>query len=360
MDGRTFTQELQLSSQGAGKLSWVAGLFYMDEHLDILNEFLFLHDYIQETESSAIYGEATYSLTDRLRITAGGRYTEDKKEIDMDAIGLGGAFSVQGEKIKFDEFTPKLAIDYSVSDDVLIYASAQDGYKAGAFQGFPQQLTDLTEEALQPEIVRAYEIGTKSTWLDGALVLNAAAFFSDYEDKQLNIFNPGTLGFVSRTAKAEMYGVELEWAWRATESLTVTGFVATFKGEIKDPDPNDPLVPPDGTKISFMPDVTAKLGLEWIKPIGNGGEFFAGGNVSHTGEIDFAVFNDPVARMPSYELIDARLGYRTADRRFEISAGGRNLADEEFVYTAAVVDGGTLWMGEPRTWAITLRYQLSQ
>lgn len=360
MDGRTFTQEIQLSSQGQDRLSWVAGIFYMDESLDILNEFLFFHDYVQDTQSSAIYGEATYSLTDRLRITAGGRYSEDRKKIDMDAEGLGGAFAVQGLKVKFDEFTPKLAIDYSVSDDVLVYASVQDGYKAGAFQGFPQQLTDLTEEVLQPEIVTAYEIGAKTTWLDGALVLNTAAFFSDYKDKQLNIFNPDTLGFVSRTAKAEIYGIELEWAWRATDNLTVTGFFATLEGELKDPDPNDPLVPPDGTKVTFMPDISAKLGLEWVQPLVNGGEFFVGGNVSHTGEIDFAVFNDPVARLPSYELLDARLGYRTADRRFEISAGGRNLTDEDFVYTASVVDGGTLWMGEPRTWAITLRYQLSQ
>jgi iron complex outermembrane receptor protein len=360
LDGRTLTQEFQIASSGEGKLNWVAGVFYMDERLDVLNEFLFLHDYVQDTESSAIYAEATYSLTERLRVTVGGRYTEDDKEIDMDAIGLGGAFSVEGETISFNEFTPKLAVDYSVSDNLLIYASAQDGYKAGAFQGFPQQLTDLTEEELQPEIVTAYEIGAKSTWLDGGLVFNAAAFFSDYEDKQLNIFNPATLGFVSRTAKAEMYGFEVEWTWRATGNLTVTGFVATFEGEIKDPDPTDPLVPPDGTKIAFMPDVSAKLGLEWVRPLDNAGELFVGGNLSHVGEIDFAVFNDPVARMPSYELIDARLGYRTADGRFEISAGGRNLADEEYVYTAAVVDGGTLWMGEPRTWAITLRYQLTQ
>jgi outer membrane receptor protein involved in Fe transport len=63
-------------------------------------------------------------------------------------------------------------------------------------------------------------------------------------------------------------------------------------------------------------------------------------------------------RQDSYTLLDARVGYRTAGGKFEVSLGGRNLTDEEYAYTAAVVDGGTLWMAEPRTWAATFRYKV--
>jgi iron complex outermembrane receptor protein len=92
MDGKTFTQEFQLASSGDGKLKWVVGAFLMQEKLDILNQFLFLHDYIQDTDSMALYGELTYPLSERMRLTLGGRLTEDKKEIDMFGIGLGGTF----------------------------------------------------------------------------------------------------------------------------------------------------------------------------------------------------------------------------------------------------------------------------
>jgi outer membrane receptor protein involved in Fe transport len=60
-----------------------------------------------------------------------------------------------------------------------------------------------------------------------------------------------------------------------------------------------------------------------------------------------------------YELVDARIGYRAADDRLEIALGGCNLTDEEYAYTAAAVDGGTLWVAEPRTWSISFRYQLA-
>ena len=133
-----------LAPRLAPALKWVVGAFLMQERLDILNQFLFLHDYVQDTDSMAVYGELTYPFTDRLRLTVGGRLTEDKKEISMFGIGLGGTFREDGLKIDFNDFTPKVALDYSLSDDALIYASAQEGYKAGAFQGFPQQLTDLT------------------------------------------------------------------------------------------------------------------------------------------------------------------------------------------------------------------------
>lgn len=360
MDGQTFTQEFQLASSGDGPLSWVVGAFLMQEKLDIVNQFLFLHDYVQDTESLAVYGELTYSLTDRLRITVGGRLTEDEKEISMFGIGLGGTFSADNLKIDFSDFTPKLALDYSISDDALVYFSIQDGFKAGGFQGFPQQLTDLTVEFLRPENVRAYELGAKTTWLDGRLTLNGAAFFSDYESKQLNIFNPATLGFVSRTTNAEMSGLEIELTWRPSEQLTINGFIATFDGEITKSNESDPLLPVKGTKIAFMPDVSAKIGFDYSIPRAGGGEFFIGGNLQHVGEINFAVYNDPQVAQKPYELADARIGFRTADNRLEVALGGRNLTDEEYAYTAAAVDGGTLWMAEPRTWSVNFRYQLSQ
>jgi len=357
MSQRQFTQELQYVSPSDGSFNYVAGLFFMDEEFDVLDLFLFSHDYTQSTQSVAAYGEATFDFSDRLSATVGARWTRDEKEIDEDAVGIGGAFSVRGLEKSWTDFSPKVAVDYRITDTALIYVSAQEGYKAGAFQGFPQQLTDLTEETLNPEEVRAYEIGAKTEWLEGDLTANFAYFFSDYDQRQINAFNPATLGFVAKSVDAEISGLEVEFRGRISAGLSVYAFLGTLDGEVTGSDPNDPLVPPEGTRLPFVPEVNVKAGLDWERMLAGGASIFVNANVAWKDKTYFAIFNEPQAVQPSHELVDARIGYRTADQRFEVALGGKNLTDEEWAYTAAVVDGGTLWMAEPRTWSLTFRYR---
>lgn len=357
LDHRQFTQEFQLASSGDGAFDYAIGLFYLEEKFHNVDVFLFLADYVQSTKSYALYGEGTYQIFDRTRITFGGRYTQDKKTIDGDYIGIGGTFSVSDLKADFNNFSPKIGIDYRLNDRALIYATATEGYKAGGFQGFPQNLTDITQEIVRPENVRAYEIGAKTEWLDGRVVLNGAAFFSDYTDRQLNSFNPATLGFVARSVDAEIKGIELELTAALTADLTLSGFVSTLDGKVTKADATDPLVPPVGKKLPFVPDVSGKIGLDWNIPVASGAEWFIGTNVAYKGKIYFATFNEPFAVQKAHELVDARFGYRTADEKLEISLGGRNLTDKEWADTGAVIDGGVLWMAEPRTWSVTFRYQ---
>jgi iron complex outermembrane receptor protein len=356
LDHRQFTQEFQLASSGEGALNYAVGLFYLDEKFHNVDVFLFLDDYFQTTKSYAVYGEGTYQVFDRMRVTVGGRYTQDKKSIDGNYIGLGGAFSVTDLKADFSNFSPKLGVDYRLSDQALIYATVTEGYKAGGFQGFPQNLTDITQEIVRPEDVRAFEIGAKTEWLDGRVIVNGAAYFSDYTDRQVNSFNPATLGFVARSLDAEIKGIELEFTARLTENVTLSGFFSTLDGKVTRADATDPLVPPVGKILPFVPDVSGKIGIDWNIPVANGGEWFVGTNVAYKGKIYFATFNEPFAVQNGHELVDARVGFRTADQKLEVSLGGRNLTDKQWADTGAVIDGGVLWMAEPRTWSVTFRY----
>jgi iron complex outermembrane receptor protein len=357
LDQRQFTQEIQLASSGEGKFNYAVGAFYLDEQFHNVDAFLILDDYTQSTKSYAIYGEGTYQLMERLRVTVGGRYTQDKKDLDGDYIGIGGVFSVRGLKKDFNNFSPKVGVDFRINPSALVYATVTEGYKAGGYQGFPQNRTDIVDEIVRPEDVRAYELGAKTEWLDGRVVFNAAAYFSDYKDKQINSFNPATLGFVARSVDAEIKGVELELAARVTDALTINGFVSTLDGKVTKANPRDPLVPAKGNKLPFVPSVSGKIGFDWAMPQASGAEWFFGGNVAWKSQVEFASVNTDFAVQKAHELLDARFGYRTSDRRFEVSLGGRNLTNKKWADTGALIDGGVLWMAEPRTWSITFRYQ---
>ena len=358
MQHRQVTQEIQYVSPELGRFSYVAGLFFMSEEFDLLDLFLFSHDYTQTTKSYAAYGEATVSLSERWSLSLGGRWTKDDKKIDEDGVGLGGAFSVRGLGRDWTDFSPKAALKFQVSDQAMMYVSAQEGYKAGAFQGFPQRLTDLTEEILAPELVRAYEIGAKTEWAEGRVMANAAYFFSDYDQKQINAFNPATLGFVARSLDAEIRGLELEIAAQVAEGLRIFGLLGTLNAKVTNSDLSDPLVPPKGTRLPFVPEVHIKAGLNWERQLAGGGRLFLDASIAWKDKSYFAIFNEPFAAQPAHELIDARAGYRTADDRIEIAVGGRNLTDQAWAYTAAVIDGGTLWMSDPRTWSASFRFSL--
>ena len=358
MTHRQITQELQFVSPALGRFTYVAGLFFMNEEFDLLDRFLFVHDYTQTTNSFAAYGEATLALAERWSLSLGGRWTKDDKEIDEDGVGLGGTFSVRDLGSDWSDFSPKVALKWQVSDQAMLYLSAQEGYKAGAFQGFPQQLTDLTEEILDPEQVRAYEIGAKTEWAEGRIVANMAYFFSDYDQKQINAFNPATLGFVARSADAEIRGLELEVAAQVADGLRIFGLLGTLNAKITNADPSDPLVPPKGTRLPFVPEVHIKAGLNWERELAGGGQLFLDANIAWKDKTYFAIFNEPFAVQPAHELIDGRVGYRTADSRIEVALGARNVTDEAWAYTAAVIDGGTLWMADPRTWSVSFRYGL--
>lgn len=357
LDHRQFTQEFQLASTGEGVFNYAVGLFYLEEKFHNVDVFLFLDDYFQSTQSYAVYGEGSYKIFDRTRVTFGGRYTQDKKSIDGNYIGIGGTFSVAGLKADFNNFSPKLGLDYRLNERALLYATVTEGYKAGGFQGFPQNRTDITQEIVRPEEVSAFEIGAKTEWLNGRVIVNGAAYFSDYKDKQVNSFNPATLGFVARSLDAEIKGIELEFTARVTDDLTLSGFFATLDGKVTKVVAGDPLVPPVGKTLPFVPDVSGKIGLDLNIPVVGGGEWFVGTNIAYKGKIFFATFNEPFAVQKAHELVDARFGYRTADRKLEVSVGGRNLTDKEWADTGAVIDGGVLWMSEPRTWSMTFRYQ---
>ncbi|WP_255247113.1 TonB-dependent receptor [Sphingopyxis sp. GW247-27LB] len=194
---------------------------------------------VSETESYAVFGEAYWNLTDDFKITAGLRYTDDKKvatpyksQLLLGMGPLGGGNISRGYprspdiRQRWGRITGRIVADWkpklSFTDDSLIYVSYARGYKGGGANPPSIDVGPMLQifshpETFKPESVDAFEIGTKNILANGKLTLNASAFYYDYKDYQVS-------QIVDRLAlnenyDAEIWGAELEMAWKPTPRI---------------------------------------------------------------------------------------------------------------------------------------------
>lgn len=325
-EAKTFSQEFQLLSRGDGPLNYVLGVYYFSDELRavFINEQFatrivrgagnpitstpgaggFYDEQRAETESVAAYAQGTYAVTERLKLTAGIRFTRDTKDFQFanaDAVlptlgtpaipqgafitlATGGipasAFGVQGaptncvfpatavqprpgfaclpnntarltgatyDTATFEKTTWRLAVDYQLTDDSLLYGSISSGFRSGGFNSGQNQAA--LQPTFEPEEVIAYEIGSKNRFFDNTLQVNAAAFFNSYdslqEQRQVPVANT-VLSIIENSGKAEAKGIELETIWRPVQDLTL-GFNLSVLDAVYTDFKNAPL--PFGTSI---------------------------------------------------------------------------------------------------------------
>jgi outer membrane receptor protein involved in Fe transport len=221
---------------------------YIDPNsIDSLNDLghnYFLSRNPYKLISYAAFGEAYYNIADNLKVTAGLRWTVDKKEAPVIPSWLLAANTVGYPVVEIVEQewrkpTGRVAIDWkpnlAFTDETMIYASVAHGYKAGGMNpppygkailtfGIDDALGDLVTTAsathpktFDPEYVNAFELGSKNTLANGALTLNLAAFYYDYDGYQLSQIVDRSA--VTDNFDATVWGLELEADWRAAENL---------------------------------------------------------------------------------------------------------------------------------------------
>ena len=326
---KTFSQELQLVSNGSGPLEYVVGAYYFKDKLNgtfINQQFIqvvpgdtrppavrqsngFYQEFRAETRSVAAYAQASYAMTERLKFTAGIRYTRDSKDFQFananevlpfvagaplaTAITLStgnipaASFGVQGAPTNctyvtvplpqpgfrclpadttrfvgatfntatFKKVTWRVGLDYQVSDDSLLYASASTGFSSGGFNG-SQAAAALGRSTFAPQTVTAFEIGSKNRFADNSIQLNLAAFYNRYsslqEQRQIPVGNT-TLSIIENSGKARSYGAELEAIWKPVDALTLNATFAYLNAEYTQ---YDQVAAPFGTSI-LVADATA-------------------------------------------------------------------------------------------------------
>jgi iron complex outermembrane recepter protein len=338
---RTVSQELQLSSDSSGPLVWTLGAYYFrltgkyDPPAVIFNvpPPRLVINAAPKTESYAIYGQGTYSITDQVSVTAGLRWTKE----DRDITGVRQVFAgpnlvatVPGQSsLDTDQFTWRLALDYRPNNDVMAYASYNRGFKSGGFNP-----TEIPYNAFLPERIDAYETGLKLDLLDRRLRLNPAAFYYDYTNLQ-SVTYPAGLPVTRNAASAEIYGIDLDFEAAVSNAFTLTGglswlharFTNFVDAQISTPLPagGNALTKANltNTRLNNTPDWTVNLGANYAIPMGDNMLTLAANYSYNDG-----FYGDPENRFrqDSYSLVNASARLDVGEQ-FSITAWAKNIGN---------------------------------
>lgn len=364
-----------------------------------------------KTESYAVFGDFNWAFAEGFRLSFGGRYSHDKKELsngfaantllDPDNIDLTKIALVGRGKASFNKFTPKVGIDWRPNQDVMVYASWSRGYRSGGFS--PRAATAATASTpFQPETVDAYEVGVKLAAFDRKLEINLAGFVSDYKDMQQNLTVPGgPTGNQTITGNvpggALIKGIEADGTLRVTDNFKITGSIAIMDSNFRNfvtcgayaagPVATNAcgagLVPFNysANRLIYAPDFTASLGAEYVQPTGFGDittnigwrhispydEQLSAASLTvatnGSGEATGVTVNgnDPRVRTTTQDLVDASMTFNfdLKDTKAYLRVFTRNLLNEKTTTHAFTVAG--LWSFgmalEPRTYGVTAGFR---
>lgn len=382
------SQEFQLLYDGGERLAGVVGLFYLDGEAGGLVQNIFFGSIfgttngITETESTAVFGDWSYALTDRLSLNAGLRITrEEKRGIAFNAGYSDATFATitsvsadYDQKETFNSTSPKIGLDYQVSDDLMVYGHISRGFKSGGFNVraqsnfFPESALPFDDEQLTN-----LELGLKGTFLDDQLVLNTAIFRGDYEDVQVSTFtgfdsdNDGQddsfFGNFLNAGDATIQGIEVEFTIQpaSIEWLSLSGnanYLDASPDSIVDLNGNMLL---DTQVITNAPEKTAALFANVDFPA-FGGSIVANMGLSYRDKSVLTNEGEGVEPLtqPAFTLWGASFGYISGDGRFSAMVHGKNLGDKEYLtngYNIPVLGIKTGSVGTPRTVVATLGYR---
>jgi iron complex outermembrane receptor protein len=359
------TQELQLRGVAFDQsLDWLIGgfLFFEDGFQTVQDTVFFTPRAATvidvETDSYAVFAEGTYHLTDRTSFTAGLRYTDDEKVLDG-AMATPADPSVPipvSNVITSDDFTTRLVLDHNFSDDVFGFINVSRGFKAGSFNGLAVLNPVAFSTGFEPETVWAYEVGLKADLQENRLRTNVNVFFNDFSD--LQGLNTDEAGFttISNIADADVYGIEVEFTYLATDQFRLFGTVSRQWDEYTKVDPTSIVDP--SFKLNRASDWYGTLAFEYRLPLaGSGANLGLTGFWSYRSEYFNDIINSPIVRTDKSSLLDLGAFYETAGGTWKFTLAGKNLTDEDIYNKGLGVIGVTGQPNMPSSWSLSARYR---
>jgi iron complex outermembrane receptor protein len=377
------SHELRVAWDGDGAWQGLIGLYYFDEEqatvLDVVlvpNALQLTFDqYDSKTESTAIFTDLRYDLSDTWQLTGGLRYTDDEKHRFGETRGLNlvgapiappGMSSTpnQGE-VESDSTDWKLGLNWTPSDSVLYYALAGTGYKQGGFN------SGIDLEGYDPEEVTNYEVGSKLELWDGRARLNISAFLMDYTDLQVStveITEESTGLITKNAAESTNWGFEVEGLVLVSEAFEIDYSLAYLNAEFDEFDTCDPLnmvcggdaaenVDLAGNNLSSSPEWTMSLGLQYRFALGDLGSLTTRLQSAYVDEYYIREFNTDLDTQDSYTKTDLFVTYRTSSERFLIEAFVKNIEDEDVINNGLnVLTFLAAQVSPPRTYGIRAAY----
>ncbi|MFT5814352.1 MAG: iron complex outermembrane receptor protein [Psychroserpens sp.] len=389
-----FSQEIRLVSPLGEKFDWLGGIFYQtselafDDNITIPTDSVLgllsggalasitgrsaSRNYQLDSDMWSVFFQGRYHFTEDLTLTLGGRYSSEEKTgsrviniIDNPTGDItdnpsapalfDAVFSIQSEqsplspaghnlKGKRDEssFTPLINISYKIDSDIMAYASATTGFKAG---GFDARANNVNSFEFDEEEATAFEVGVKSLLLDDTLEVNLSFYRTEYDNLQVSQFD-GTLGFnVGNAKETVVQGLEVEGRWILSESLSMQYGIGYLDHEYKDftngncasrqvPDGD---IGPDGNQLcdytgksgQYTPKVTANIGFDYFTDISFlGFDYFRTTlGFYHSAKQNVDVNLNPLFEVDSYTKVDMRIALESEN--WNLAFFGKNITDEQ-------------------------------
>ncbi|MBW2939354.1 TonB-dependent receptor [Zhongshania aquimaris] len=329
--------------------------------------------FTSDAELYSVFWQTTWNASDRLRATLGLRYSYEEKEgtRNLDSADLNGVsnpldgttftgidfllaavFKVERHDLegtqKGGNLAPSLNVQFDVNDDVMAYATVSVGNKSGGFDArsnaSPGGTIDGSFE-YDEEKATSFEVGAKTSFLDGRGELNVAAFFTKYDDLQVSIFD-GTLGFnVGNAGAAETKGIELDGRFALTDNLLMTAALAFLdfeftdfeKGQCYQGQTPDQVTPTanfcdyKGKTNQYVADYSGNVGFVYTQEFGDAMEFRAATDFTFTDDYNSSQNLDPSQEQDGYVEVNMRLAVADVKSGWEVAIVGKNLTDEDVV-----------------------------
>ncbi len=363
------TQEFRLSAQPNDRLFWQAGAYYFDSEFSVTTTPFFVAPttLTHENKAWAVFGHVSYDVTDALTVTGGARYTDDDKDLTVQASPVPTPpESVSDEQVSWD-----LSALYEVSDRFNIYGRLATGFRAPTIQARDVAFFNPPSIA-DSETITSIEAGFKSQLADDRVRLNAAVFYYEIEDQQLSaIGGTGNLVQLVNADKGTGMGFDLDAEFLLTDRFMMTLGLSYTDTEIDDPalvitpcgtgmctvlDPLDiegrAIV--DGNSFVQAPEYVATLTARYGVPVGSG-ELFFFTDWAFQGETNFFIYEAEEFKSDGNFEGGARIGYSHDGGKWEVALFGRNITDEENVKGAIDFNNLTGFDNEPRIVGVSFR-----
>ena len=434
IDDKTVSQELRIANDPSNRLIWQAGVFYYDNTsfrqedwlrsspspgppafgfptfacIALRNCAYDQSNVLQqrvETETWAIFGQATYALTDYMNVTVGGRYTNVEKTTFNDVQGdWSPIFLLEGptesclprspvfaprscgftaqHTSEWDDFTPKFIVDFPFEDvgafdAIMPYVTVSRGWKAGGYD--PGTSASDAVIPFLPEEAWNYEAGIKTTFLNNRVNFNATYFHTDYDNLQIISVTASGPGIITENANSSIDGIELDMMARVTGWLDVSAAYTYYDSTYKDGSISSG-TPIGGNRTVSTPKHTWQLGWNMGWELTNDTSLSLGGSYAYKDEVFFDPTNDtfiPLSEGQKYSkrsILNATASLTW--KNWELTVWGRNLLDDIYLasstgfagfYTSHIGDGGRLpgWpanasvsgnLQEPLNYGVSIKY----
>ena len=331
-DSKQLSQEFRLTSVDGGmftlddRLTWVVGFYYFNDEGYRKDDYSVgvqgnippqyyravpglaysqaRQDVTLDNTSIALYGQATYALTDRLNLTLGIRRSDDEKDFTTQMITntpgypfVAAPFTLP-QTLKFDSTDPKVSVDYAITDNSMAYITYSSGYKSGGVT-FATWAEAGNVGGFEEEHLDSLEIGYKARLMNNRMQLNLAAYQYDYTDQQVQsivVVNGAPQGLTDNAAESDMKGVELEMSYLLTDALKVD-FNYFYQDAVF-----EDYADKTGNPMQFAPENAYTVALSYAPDLGNNLQMRA--EYSYKDEFQFDAGNRNISLEPEHDVVN--------------------------------------------------------